>query len=144
MADQQNYKNHARLVPLFHFVVLPVLLINFIVSAVDMFRAPGLRTAWSLVMGFALVALAFAARGMALTVQDRVIRFEMRQRCKELLPADLHARAYVLTPKQLVALRFASDAELAALVAEVLDGKLTSQKEIKMRVQDWQGDYLRA
>ena len=36
--------------------------------------------------------LALLARNMALTVQDRVIRLEMRHRLQEVLPADLHGR----------------------------------------------------
>ena len=146
MADQkiQTYKNHARLFPLFHFIALPLLAINFIVAVIDLINAPGARMAWTAVVAFALVALALAARTMALTVQDRVIRLEMRLRCREVLPSDLNARFGALTRRQLVALRFASDAELAGLVREVLDGKLTSQKEIKQRVQNWQGDFLRA
>ncbi len=146
MADQtaQTYKNHARLFPLFHFVAAPILLINFIVAAYGLFQMPSRATAWSAVVAFGLLALAFAARTMALTVQDRVIRLEMRLRCREILPPDLNARFDQLGRGQLVALRFAGNAELPALVREVLDGKLTSQKEIKLRVQDWQGDHIRA
>ena len=49
-----------------------------------------------------------------------------------------------LTPRQMVALRFASDKELPELVRDVLAGKLASQKAIKLAIKDWQGDYLRA
>ncbi len=77
-------------------------------------------------------------------MQDRVIRLEMRLRLRQVLPQELHARINDLTPRQLVALRFASDAELAELVREVLDGKLRSSKEIKLRVKSWQSDFLRA
>jgi hypothetical protein len=81
---------------------------------------------------------------MALTVQDRVIRLEMRLRLNQLLPAELGARTGQLTRQQLVALRFASDAELVELVREVLDGKLTTSRAIKGRVRQWTPDYLRA
>ena len=94
-------------------------------------------------MAAALLTLAFLARTMALTVQDRVIRLEMRHRLKDLLPADLRGRIDDLTPKQLVALRFASDEEMPALVRDVLAGSLATQKAIKERVKNWQGDYLR-
>ena len=87
--------------------------------------------------------LALLARVMAVTVQDRVIRLEMRHRLKDTLPVDLHGRINDLTPRQLVALRFASDDEMPALVREVLAGNLTTQKAIKQRVKNWQGDYLR-
>jgi hypothetical protein len=79
-----------------------------------------------------------------LTVQDRLIRLEMRLRLREVLPADMHGRIRDLTHRQLVAMRFASDSELPQLTREVLDGKLATSKEIKMRVKEWQPDWLRA
>ncbi len=81
---------------------------------------------------------------MALNVQDRVIRVEMRQRLTGVLPPDLQPRIRELTRQQLVALRFACDAELPGLVREVLEGRLKTSKEIKLRVKDWQADWLRA
>jgi hypothetical protein len=81
---------------------------------------------------------------MALTVQDRVIRLEMRLRMQQALPPELYSRTEDLKPQQLVALRFASDAELADLVREVLAGKLQTQRAIKQRVRQWAPDYLRA
>jgi hypothetical protein len=68
----------------------------------------------------------------------------MRLRLRQILPPELHTRIQDLTHRQLVALRFASDAELPGLVREILDGKLTTGKEIKLRVKNWQGDWLRA
>ena len=88
--------------------------------------------------------LALSARGMALKVQDRVIRLEMNARLRELLPAELAARIGELRPSHLVALRFAGDRELPALVRDVLAGTLTTSKAIKLQIKDWQGDYLRA
>ena len=61
----------------------------------------------------------------------------------QLLPADLKPRIGELTVAQLVALRFASDEELPALVRQVLDEKLTERKEIKKRVKSWRADHLR-
>ena len=140
----QTYKNHARFFPLFHFFVAPVLLINFLNTLRHLYNRPARDTGWEVIVAAALVGLALAARLMALRVQDRVIRLEMRLRMKDLLSADLCARADQLTPQQLVALRFASDAELGELVRDVLDGKLTTQKAIKERVRQWAPDYLRA
>ena len=57
---------------------------------------------------------------------------------------DLQPRIHDLTHRQLVALRFASDAELPVLVREILDGKLQTAREIKQRVKNWQPDWLRA
>jgi len=77
-------------------------------------------------------------------VQDRVIRLEERLRCERLLPADLKPRIAEFTVSQLVALRFASDAELPALARKVLDEKISERKPIKQLVKNWRADYLRA
>lgn len=140
----QTYQNHASLLAPFHFFVLPVLLLHLLVQIWGLWGAPSLGSVWTVVVALALLMMAVLSRVQANTVQDRVIRLEMRQRLGGLLPADLKARIHDLTPKHLVALRFASDAELPDLVREVLAGKLDSQKAIKMRVRDWQADWLRA
>jgi hypothetical protein len=67
----------------------------------------------------------------------------MRLRLRGILPPDLQPNIDTLTHRQLVALRFASDAEMADLVRDVLAGKLATGKEIKMRIKSWQGDWLR-
>jgi Family of unknown function (DUF6526) len=139
----QTYKNHVRLLPPFHFFVLPVLLLN-VVDHLRPLQTPTLRGGWNAVVAVALLMLAVLSRVQANIVQDRVIRMEMRSRLRELLSADLKPRINDLTPRQLVALRFASDAELPELVRDVLAGKLSTSKEIKLRVRDWQGDWLRA
>ena len=139
----QTMKNHTRLVPPFHFFVLPVLLINLVNTLRHLYLGPSISAGWTVVMAAALLMLALLARNMAVTVQDRVIRLEMRHRLKEALPFDLNNRINELTPRQLVALRFASDEELPALVREVLAGTLVTPKAIKERVKNWQGDYLR-
>ena len=140
----QTYKNHTRFLPPFHFFVIPVLLINLLNTIRHLYQAPSRSMAFSVVVAAALLMLGFLARVMAVTVQDRVIRLEMRQRLRETLPPAMSARIHELTPRQLIALRFASDAELPDLVRDVLDGKLTTPKEIKQRVKNWQGDWLRA
>jgi hypothetical protein len=87
--------------------------------------------------------LVFASRQQALIVQDRLIRFEERVRYREILPVELSSRFDEIDVNKIIALRFASDAELAGLVQQVLEGKLTTSKEIKMAIKDWKGDYLR-
>ncbi|PYQ71167.1 MAG: hypothetical protein DMG04_22205 [Acidobacteria bacterium] len=145
MADRvQNYKNHARLLPPFHFFVIPVLLVNSLNELRHVVLMPSRHFAWTFIVAVALLALGFLSRIQTLTVQDRVIRLEMRQRLAQCLPPELRDRITELSHRQLVALRFASDAELAALVRDVLEGKLATQKEIKMRVKEWQPDWLRA
>jgi hypothetical protein len=95
-------------------------------------------------VAFALLTFALFARVFALTVQDRIIRLEMRLRLAEVLPVDLRPRIPEFTVGQLVSLRFASDAELPALARKVLDEKMNDRKAIKQLIKDWQGDYLRA
>ncbi len=145
MAQQpQNYANHARFFPMFHVGVLVPFAANFFWAAYKLTRGVSGDSVMALVMAIALILLALASRVQALTVQDRVIRLEMRLRLREVLPADLKARIGDLTLRQLVGLRFASDAQLPELVREVLGGQLTEEKAIKQKVTDWQADFLRA
>lgn len=145
MADSgQNYQNHTRFFPPFHFIAAPILLLNFVNEMRHVWQNPNRSTGFAALVAFGILTAAFAARAMALRVQDRVIRFELQARMRGCLPADLHSRVPELTPSQMVALRFASDRELADLVPEVLAGKYANQKAIKLAIKDWQGDYLRA
>lgn len=142
---EQNFSNHTKLVPAFHFFVLPVLAANFVGQLYWFCKsgfAPG--RILPLLVSVALITLALLARIFALKVQDRVIRLEERLRYERLLPADLQARIPELTLDQCVSLRFAGDAELPALVRKVLDEKLTRRKSIKRLVQNWRADRLRA
>lgn len=140
----QSFENHARFMPLFHFFVLPVLLINFILSLVQLRNGITFASLWGVVLAVALALLALCARLFALSVQDRVIRLEMRLRLAGLLPSDLQPRIGEFTVGQLVSLRFAGDDELPALARQVLQEKLDDRKAIKRRVKNWQGDFLRA
>src|SRR5271154_4769970 len=144
MSETQNLQNHTKLVPGFHFFVLPVLVINLIWSIVDMVHGFSAQSARWAVVALALLMLAFTTRLMALTVQDRVVRLEMRLRLQQLLPADLRPRIPEFTVSQLVSLRFAGDAELPDLARKVLQDKVTNRKAIKQLVRDWQADFLRA
>ena len=150
--SEQNFSNHTKLVPMFHFFVLPILILNLIHSVLWLFRsitnsAVGVHAIGpailSVLIAMALLALAFSARLMALGVQDRVIRLEERMRYEKLLPSDLQPRIGEFTIAQLVSLRFASDAELPALARKVLDGKINDRKAIKQMVQNWRADYQR-
>jgi Family of unknown function (DUF6526) len=145
MADSgQNYGNHTKFFPLFHFVAAPITMLYFINEVRHLWMNPNRSTAFAALVAFGILAAVFASRLMALKVQDRVIRLELQMRMRGLLPTDLQSRMHQLTPRQMVALRFAGDAELADLVRAVLDGKLTNQKAIKQAIKDWRGDYLRA
>lgn len=141
---EQTFKSHAKFVPAFHYFVVPVLLVNVINSVIRAYHSFNYERAFGVLVALALLTLAFLARTFALKVQDRVIRLEMRLRLRELLPADLQSRILDFHISQLVALRFASDAELPALARKVLDENLTDQRSIKTLIQNWQPDHLRA
>ena len=142
---EQNFANHGRFVPLFHFFVLPVLLLNFVTQVYLWIKfefAPARII--SILVAAALFLGALYARMFALAVQDRVIRLEERLRYERVLPAELQARCGELTINQVVSLRFACDAELPALAKKVLDEKLTERKAIKRLIKTWKPDYQRA
>lgn len=140
----QNFKNHARVVPMYHYGVFLPLLLSFFWLGYRLLQAPSVDAGIAFLVAFTLMLMAVSLRSQLLTVQDRVIRLEMQLRLRALMPSDLAAHIDRLGVKQLVALRFASDAELPALVTDVATGKVTLPKEIKQRIADWQADHLRA
>ena len=144
MEQAQNYKNHTRIVPIFHIGVLGIFTINVLWAAYRLTRGATGQAVMDLLLAIALLLLGISVRSMILRVQDRLIRLEMRLRLRELLSPDLHGKIPALTTRQLIALRFASDAEMPALVREVLAGTVATSKDIKLRIKDWQGDFLRA
>lgn len=144
MSQTQNFENHAKTVPLFHRVALPILMLNLGWSVYRLVRHFSAESVISLLLAVAIILVALFSRMFALTVQDRVIRLEMRLRLQQALPPDLRARIAEFTVGQLVSLRFASDGELPALARKVLDEKLTDRKTIKKLIRDWQPDLLRA
>ncbi|HKF43418.1 MAG TPA: DUF6526 family protein [Thermoanaerobaculia bacterium] len=141
--EPQNFANHRRIVPLYHVGIFGVLAINFIWRVVALVRWPSWTGGLDALVAAALLGIFFYARIFALTVQDRIIRLEMRLRLREILPGDLKGRIEELTPGQLIGLRFASDAEMADLVREVLTNNLHNRDDIKRRVKNWKADDLR-
>jgi len=140
----QNFKNHVKFVPVFHFFVLPVLLFNVGWAIYRIVRAPSAGSVEILVVALALLLAALYGRMFALAVQDRLIRLEMQLRLQGLLPANLRSRIPEFSLNQLVALRFASDAELPELAGKVLAENLQDRKTIKRMIRNWQADELRA
>lgn len=140
----QDFKSHRRYYPLLHFVVQPILLVNLIVAGRVAMRDPSAWNLWQVVLAAGLGALSWAARAMALRVQDRVIRIEMRLRFTALLDRDTLAATSRLTRSQLVGLRFAGDGELPALVKRCLASELANGEAVKKEIRDWQPDWLRA
>lgn len=144
MAETQNYQNHFRWFPLFHFVLTPMLLAFLIYSIVQTVRFPDFDRAIMIFLAITLIVLSLASRLMALKVQDRVIRLEERLRYREILSPDLATKAVDLRTSQMIGLRFAGDDELSDLVERTLSGEFETTKDIKLAVKNWRGDYLRA
>lgn len=138
----QNYKNHARYDPIFHFVLFTIFFLNLIAAIVHLVRHPNLHMVWFLVLSLAALILFFKMRIYAMTVQDRVIRLEERLRLQALAPSEWHTQIYNLTTDQLIALRFAADDEVVALAKEALEKGLT-RKQIKERIKSWRADWHR-
>ncbi len=145
MSAPQNFKNHGRVDPPFHFFVLPVLGLNFFISIyLTIHHWPEHRYLylWWIVVSTALLVLALKTRINDLRVQDRIIRLEENLRLSSLLPpADL-AHIRELDIKQIIALRFAPDAELPALVHKTITQGL-EPKAIKQSIANWRADNYR-
>jgi hypothetical protein len=144
MADTspQNFSNHTRYDPLFHFFVLPVFSLLLLASIVHLFIRPDLHSVVLVVVAIAMSVVIFKLRIYPIKVQDRIIRLEERLRLATLLDPALRPRIAEFTESQLVALRFASDAELPALAARALNEKLAAP-EIKKAIQEWRPDNWR-
>ena len=138
----QSLANYKRRHPPFHFFVLPVLIINLLLSIIYLVRHLGLAAAWMVILSAALLLLAFITRINPIKVQDRLITLEERLRLTALVPEQMRSRIPELTERQLVALRFASDAEIPRLVEETLKENL-DPKDIRKRIQNWRPDYFR-
>lgn len=143
-AKTQSFSSHARWLPIYHFVASPLTAIYAVRAIVEAVQTPSSAATWHALWAVGISAAVLSSRIMAITVQNRVIRLEMRLRLKEILsPAD-YERSRVLSVRQLIALRFASDAELPSLVERTLKGEFDKPRDIKAAVKDWQADWLRA
>ena len=140
----QNFDNHNRVVPAYHMFVFGVFSINFVWRLVQLRYGITFASIMNVLLAIAFLIVVLYARLFTLTVQDRVIRLEMRLRLERLLPMDLRSRIPEFTTPQLISLRFAGDEELAALARQVLDERLNDRKSIKRRIKNWQADLLRA
>lgn len=138
----QNYANHVKFDPLFHFFLLPVAAITIGLAVYNLVGNFSFSAVWMLVLSLAFVVLIFKTRVYALKAQDRVIRLEERLRLAMLLPEQLRARIPELTESQLIALRFAPDDEVAALADKALSSKLRAA-DIKKSIVVWRPDYFR-
>ena len=143
-SGDQNFDNHTRTVPAYHMFTFALIVINALWSIYRVATDFSWDRLMTLFVAVALVMIFFFARTFALTVQDRVIRLEMRLRLAQLLPPDLRPRINELTVDQFCALRFASDAELPELTRRVLTDNVGDRKTIKKMIKTWEADWLRA
>lgn len=144
MSDKpQSYANHAKLVPVFHFVGSPLLLILLGWATWRVVKGPSVDSVMALVLVVVLALAYFYGRIFAMGVQDRVIRLEERLRLERLLDADLKPRILEFTTEQLIGLRFASDEELPALARRVLAEGIADRRTIKLAVKSWRADHQR-
>jgi hypothetical protein len=134
----QNYANHVHRPVLFTVAfACTIVAFGFFIAEMMRFRGPLMYGVMSLTA--AVICLTFISRLYIVRLQNRIIRLEMQVRLARL---GLDASFPRLNVRQLVALRFASDAELPALVNRAVTENLTSQ-QIKQAVKDWQADWLR-
>ena len=139
----QTYANHVRVHPPFHLFVLPLTAIALILAVINVIRHYDSLAAWSLVLLAAAASVAAPIiRIYALKAQDRVIRLEERLRLASLLSDPLRSRIADLTEPQLIAIRFASDAEAPGLAEKALNNRLTPA-DIKKAVVNWRADTFR-
>ena len=135
----QTLKNHVRFDPIYHFFTVPLALAFLIWTIAHLFRHPGREAIAWLVVSVLIFSLTALVRTYALKVQDRVIRLEELLRLAKL---SGNATIPTLTEGQLIALRFASDAELPALAQKAASGNL-EPKQIKQAIETWRPDYFR-
>jgi low affinity Fe/Cu permease len=138
--EPQTYANHKRVDPWYHYMGFGLALLILIMALAPPFRGHG--GAWQILVALFLLLMFLRLRIYALRVQDRIIRLEETLRMQALLDQSLRDRIHELRPGQFVALRFASDGELATRVAEALDEGL-SGAEIKKRILSWRADTFR-
>ncbi|MDN4075119.1 DUF6526 family protein [Fictibacillus terranigra] len=142
--ENQNFKNHTRVDPLFHYVLTLFVLGTLVTSLVYFFRE------WSDGGSVLLACVLFLAAGSililyvlvrmyALKAQDRAIRAEENLRHFVLTGKLMDSR---LSTGQIVALRFAGNKEMPALSQRAAEEGMNS-KEIKQSINDWRGDYYR-
>jgi hypothetical protein len=140
----QSFANHAQYTPMYHFFTSPLALIFLVWSITRFFKDPSYDTGYMLVGGLALFGVVSVSRLSPLRAQDRLIRLEEQLRFQRVLPAALAEQAMTaLSPRHYIALRFASDAELAGLVEKVIANPQMKGKEIKQQIKNWRADYFR-
>ncbi len=139
---EQTLANHTKLDRPFHFFLVPVALALFLGATENLIRNFGWSSGWQELAAIWILVATFKMRIYSLKVQDRVIRLEERLRLQSLCPDPLRSRIGELNEGQLIAIRFASDAEAPALVEKTLSANL-DRKQIKQAIGTWRPDHWR-
>jgi uncharacterized protein DUF6526 len=142
MPQEQSLKSHVRFDPPYHFFLFPLAVVLTIAAIIGLVRSPGWQGVFNAAAGVWAVLATLKFRLYALKVQDRVIRLEERLRLHQICSPDFRPRIGDLKESQLVALRFASDAEAPELAEKALTGNW-NQKQIKEAVRNWRSDFFR-
>jgi hypothetical protein len=140
--SEQNFSNHKRFHPAYHFFMLPLTLVGLIASAYHWYKSDAPNSYIHLLIFMAFVILFSVAafvRVYALKAQDRAIKAEEALRHYILTGKPMDAR---LRMGQIIALRFASDNELPELASRAVNENLRSL-EIKKAIKEWRADYYR-
>jgi hypothetical protein len=142
--NQQNFENHARLVKGFHFVLGTFLIIGTICAAINIFiqiaaKGPIFDPILIDVLFICVLLSSWYTRVFSLKAQDRAIRAEESLRYFILTQKEIDNR---ITMGQIIALRFAPDDEVVALMERAIKENL-SPNEIKKAIKNWKADYHR-
>jgi hypothetical protein len=137
---EQSFQNHAHR-PI-HTTVLWLMSIVALVLIIQQFRGADTRDWAILVLVLAMFEVGWISRAYIVRLQDRIIMLEMKVRAAEILSPGQDAQLGKLTKQQIVALRFASDEELGALLDRAVRENM-APKEIKAAVKHWRADHYR-
>ena len=141
--SDQNFKNHAKMVPAYHYWMTPMLVLPSLYLGYRVVVDFSFADLVTFIFSVGVVFAAFFARWFALGVQDRVIRLEEQLRMEKLLPEELKQRIPEVTTEQMIALRFASDEELTGLVFTALSEGISDRKTLKQAIKNWRADNQR-
>ena len=141
--SDQNFKNHAKVVPAYHYWMTPMLVLPSLYLGYRVVVDFSFADLVTFIFSVGVVFAAFFARWFALGVQDRVIRLEEQLRMEKRLPEELKQRIPEVTTEQMIALRFASDEELTGLVFTALSEGISDRKTLKQAIKNWRADNQR-
>jgi len=143
MPETQSYQNHKRYVPAYHYYTAAGAFAVLVWAIYRVIQNFSLDRIMMLLLVVVVILVSYWARAFALGAQDRIIRLEERLRLATIVPDPLRSRIDDLAVSQLIALRFASDAEAPVLMKRVLDENITDSNRIKLLIKDWRADHVR-